>query len=253
MRKLENKSIYYLKATLSDWDGRVKGKPSRTIAIEGQNSLYDLALAINNAFDFDFDHAFGFFDNLDDPYDSEESYELFSDLEDDDDEDELPPTPEMLEELSKTIPGGENNPAFIVTKAAMGLDQEVLKQRYLGATRSILREELLKNISSDQHPKVQDALDMFVQNMLPDDLDEDDDLGDIFGDDGQDSGSVKNTAIGNVFDQVGKKMLFLFDYGDEWRFVVELKKLDVPAPKTRYPKVVESVGKAPEQYGDEDE
>jgi hypothetical protein len=45
-------------------------------------------------------------------------------------------------------------------------------------------------------------------------------------------------------------MLFMFDYGDDWRFVVEVIGLGQRMTKTRYPKVLKKVGKAPEQYGD---
>jgi hypothetical protein len=36
-----------------------------------------------------------------------------------------------------------------------------------------------------------------------------------------DAKSVKRTAIAEAFPVAGHKMLFLFDYGDEWRLVVE--------------------------------
>jgi hypothetical protein len=47
----------------------------------------------------------------------------------------------------------------------------------------------------------------------------------------------------------------MFDYGDDWRFVVEVIGMGQKVAKTRYPKVLKKVGKAPEQYGswDDDE
>ena len=70
-----------------------------------------------------------------------------------------------------------------------------------------------------------------------------------------DAGSVKRTKVARAFPAVGTTMLFLFDYGDEWRFKVELVGLGTKIPKERYPKVLASVGKAPPQYQgmDEDE
>jgi hypothetical protein len=68
--------------------------------------------------------------------------------------------------------------------------------------------------------------------------------------------SVRKTRIADAFPDVGHKMLFIFDYGDDWRFVVEMIGLGQKAAKTRYPKVRKKVGKAPEQYGgwdDEDD
>jgi len=131
---------------------RVSLKPRlyRDVEIEGGKSLSDLAEAITAAFDFSFDHPFGFYSDLENPYGKTgERYELFADLEDGD----------------------------------------------------------------------------------------------------SDAASVERTPIDRVFGTIGKKMLFLFDYGDEWRFQVELRAFGSKAPKMRYPRLVASVGEAPEQYG----
>ncbi len=68
--------------------------------------------------------------------------------------------------------------------------------------------------------------------------------------------SVRRTPMAEAFPHVGHTMLFMFDYGDDWRFVVEVIGLGQKAAKTRYPKVLKKVGRAPEQYGsweDDDE
>ena len=132
----------------------LKARLYRDIEIDSGRSLYHLAAAIVHAFDFDFDHAFGFYSKLARQYfDSPVKYELFADMED---------------------------------------------------------------VSSD-------------------------------------AGSVKRTKVARAFPAVGTKMLFLFDYGDEWRFQLELIALGKRVPKSRYPKVLASVGKAPPQYPDSDE
>jgi len=127
----------------------------RDIEIESSKSLYRLAKAIVNAFDFDFDHAFGFYSGLTpitltrvDP-----RYELFADM-------------------------GE-------------------------ADRGVL--------------------------------------------------SVKKTKVSHAFPAIGHTLLFLFDYGDEWRFRVSLKETSTKQPKVRYPRVVTIRGNAPPQYPDPDE
>ncbi len=61
--------------------------------------------------------------------------------------------------------------------------------------------------------------------------------------------SVEKSRIADAFPDVGHTMLFMFDYGDDWRFVVEVIDLGQKVAKTRYPKVLKKVGKAPEQYG----
>lgn len=66
-------------------------------------------------------------------------------------------------------------------------------------------------------------------------------------------GSVKKTAVSKAFPKVGKKMLFLFDYGDGWRFTLELVKLGEKEAGTRYPRLVGTSGKAPAQYPDMDD
>jgi len=127
----------------------------RDIEIEPSKSLYRLAEAITNAFDFDFDHAFGFYSGLTparltrvDP-----RYELFADM-------------------------GEVDPGVL---------------------------------------------------------------------------SVKKTKISQAFPAIGHTLLFLFDYGDEWRFRVSLKETGTKQPKVRYPRVVTIRGNAPPQYPDPDE
>jgi hypothetical protein len=142
------------KSTTHIFRASLKAKLYRDIEIDSSGSLADLAEAIIGAFDFDFDHAFGFYSKLTGRYhESPEQYELFADMEDTD----------------------------------------------------------------------------------------------------SDAGSVERTKISQAFAAVGKKMLFVFDYGDEWRFEVRLTALGEKMPKTRYPRMVTSMGEAPPQYPDEDE
>jgi hypothetical protein len=154
MRKRKAKQgekIYLVKATLSDWYGRVKNQPFRLLAMAEESTLYGLAEAIVDSFNFNLDHAFGFYDNIAKWPNSNEGYELFADI-------------------------GEES-------------------KFKG---------------------------------------------------------VKGTRVNKVFDKVKKKMLFLFDYGDEWHFIVELKGIELPKEGGEYPFVVESVGDAPPQYGAEE-
>lgn len=63
--------------------------------------------------------------------------------------------------------------------------------------------------------------------------------------------SVKDTTIADVFVE-DKNMMFLFDYGNEWNFLVECIAIEEPQLGTPYPTILTSVGAAPEQYPDED-
>lgn len=151
----QNKSVYRFKATLMTGFGEdIKEKPFREIAVLSSQSLSTLARAIVASFGFDFDHCYGFYDNLKDHYKSKEMYELFTDIPED-------PTPGAL--------------------------------------------------------------------------------------------GVTHVKITEAFDRIGKKMLFLFDYGDNWQFIVELIDIFSLEKQDKYPQILKKVGKAPEQYPELDE
>jgi hypothetical protein len=63
---------------------------------------------------------------------------------------------------------------------------------------------------------------------------------------------VKTTPMNTVFNEIGKQMLFFFDYGDNWKFRVELLRIEPAEPGKKYPECVQSVKKARQQYPDED-
>ncbi len=63
-----------------------------------------------------------------------------------------------------------------------------------------------------------------------------------------DYGSVRETRVEDVYDRKGKKMLYLFDYGDEWRFATELLEIEETDSPGNDIAVVDEVGAPPEQY-----
>jgi hypothetical protein len=65
--------------------------------------------------------------------------------------------------------------------------------------------------------------------------------------------SVKRTRVIEAFPSVGAKMRFLFDYGDEWGFLVELVSRKPKEPKVKLPRLMSAAGKAPAQYPDPDD
>ncbi len=147
---MSQKQTLVIRAALED-----QASIYRDIEIEPTKSLYKLAEAIVSAFDFDFDHAFGFYSGLTDAamLRARPQYELFADM-------------------------GEADPGVL---------------------------------------------------------------------------SVKKTRIAQAFPTVGHTMLFLFDYGDEWRFRVRLQDMAHKVAKVRYPRVIGANGEAPEQYPQPDE
>jgi len=62
------------------------------------------------------------------------------------------------------------------------------------------------------------------------------------------AGSVKKTKTKEVWQNIGDKMLFLFDYGDSWQFVIELIQFGDKKTNQKYPHILKKAGKAPRQY-----
>lgn len=60
--------------------------------------------------------------------------------------------------------------------------------------------------------------------------------------------SVKQTKVKEVWKNIGDKMMFLFDYGDEWKFLVELVNLKQREKNRKYPYLSKKIGRAPRQY-----
>lgn len=62
------------------------------------------------------------------------------------------------------------------------------------------------------------------------------------------AGSVEKTKVSEVWKKIGDKMMFLFDYGDNWQFSVEFISFGEKQVKQKYPRITGKIGKAPEQY-----
>ncbi len=80
VKKNSKGTVFEMKVIQSDRNNRIRGQPYRIIAVTDNLTLYDFAEAITDSFDFYFDHCFGFYDNLENLYRSEEGYELFRDI-----------------------------------------------------------------------------------------------------------------------------------------------------------------------------
>jgi hypothetical protein len=158
MGAIKRTDIYIFRISIGSITDPSSGdSPFRIIAVPGGTMLDQLAQLIVGSFDFDFDHAYGFYDNLTRWNHSEEGYEAFADTDDE-----------------------------------------------------------------SRHP------------------------------------GVKNTPVEAAFPAPGKRMLFLYDYGDEWNFMVELTGIENPEEGETYPRLLEAVGDPPPQYeydrdGSEDE
>ncbi|MGB0384217.1 MAG: IS1096 element passenger TnpR family protein [Ardenticatenaceae bacterium] len=64
------------------------------------------------------------------------------------------------------------------------------------------------------------------------------------------SGNVLTTRLGSLRLKRKQTFMYLFDYGSEWRFKVRVHAINENAdPNADYPRIVESVGTPPRQYG----
>jgi len=73
----------------------------------------------------------------------------------------------------------------------------------------------------------------------------------LFADiEGQGSHSVMSTPVITAFPRVGSTMTLLYDFGDEWRFRVEVLETGLAEPGVAYPRIVSRIGTAPMQYPD---
>ncbi len=59
---------------------------------------------------------------------------------------------------------------------------------------------------------------------------------------------MDEVSIGELGLFIGQNILYLFDYGAEWRFRVELEEIRNEGHKPLKPKIIEEKGEAPEQY-----
>jgi hypothetical protein len=65
-------------------------------------------------------------------------------------------------------------------------------------------------------------------------------------------GNVQTTTIEELDLEPKQEFMYLFDYGDNWRFKVRVHAINPDAPEGNYPRIVESVGESPEQYAGSD-
>lgn len=56
--------------------------------------------------------------------------------------------------------------------------------------------------------------------------------------------------LGELDLYAGQFFMYQFDYGDEWRFGVQVLEINPDAPEPKSPKVVDKQGKNPKQYPD---
>jgi hypothetical protein len=250
---------------------KVKGErryPYRVLGLPLDADLVKLAGAILAAFDFDEDHAYGFFDSKN-PYAADTAFELFSDLEEEG--------------------GGPDAPDEV--EVAMSLGMELLDTRALmaetaGFLTDRLQEQMLPLIPERLREQVRDRLSELAADLMDMPDPEDDEVSSLpaaaldmlrqpggmdqmlsvfssatgsqlagpgmFGADQPKKAGVTGVPVAALFG-LRPDWTFLFDYGDDWMFDVVDQGLQPAEQKKKLPYVIESLGTAPEQYPDWDD
>lgn len=65
--------------------------------------------------------------------------------------------------------------------------------------------------------------------------------------------NTSDFRLGELPLKTGNHLQFIFDLLDEWEFDLQLEKIEPANPKMKQPKILESHGEAPTQYGEEEE
>jgi len=185
------------------------GRVWRKIEMRADQTLEELHLAIQNAYDWDADHLYSFFmsgkawDGSTE-YCLPEGYTPWGDPVDDeeDEEEDVELTPEEREQALRTLFGGGEG----MTIAEMEASVERFWTKFL-------EEEAASG-----------------------------------------PGNVQTTTMDDLDLRSMQEFMYLFDYGDGWRFRVRVHVINEDAdPDVEYPRLIESVGEAPPQYSEWDE
>lgn len=59
---------------------------------------------------------------------------------------------------------------------------------------------------------------------------------------------MHDTALDDYIHAVGQKLVFEYDFVLMWRFFIQVQEILEGDKKTKYPRIVESIGEAPDQY-----
>lgn len=254
------------------------GRVWRKVELPAVATLEDLHLAIQNAYTFDNDHLYSFFMSGK-AWDQSTEYNLpegvtpwdnvFAEDEDEFEEaDDLRITAEELA-LADAVAGLPDPTERLPDEPLETPTPDQLRAMFAQLKEDPqAREQFMQAISTQlglpplMAQMMMGNIDTLVGSLSDEQLaailsTEPNDLGAIMGGgflDGGDAGDVRTTTLETLALKKGKKFLYLFDYGDEWRFDVKVHAINPDAdPALDYPLLVESVGEAPIQYPDWDE
>jgi len=143
-------------------------------------------------------------------------------------------------ELEKTLPRGESKPMDGTFVFKVSLNKSIWRRIELSSDHKLL--DLHNSIQRAYSFEDDHLYSFFMDGKMPSD--------EVFTSPHDDDGPhVDVVRIGDLELTVGQNILYLFDYGDMWRFMVELEEIRTEGIKPGNPMIIESKGKSPKQYG----
>jgi len=148
-------------------------------------------------------------------------------------------------------------PLFPQNELLKGVQPETIKSKKGNYTFKVMLEKSVwrkiklshKHTLEDLHICIQEAFDFDNDHLYTFFMD-----GKRYSDDayhstyGDEPPFAEEAVIGKLELYKGKKILYLFDYGDSWEFLVQLVAIDENEKEIKKPKITESKGEAPPQY-----
>lgn len=243
------------------------GRVWRKVELPADATLEGLHFAIQDAYDFNADHLYSFFMSGQ-PWDESSEYTLPDDdswggmlMDDEEDEEEDDIDDESEEEddilteatgVPPNMPQGLEMPTPDQLRGMMQILQSdpQARQQFMQAMSDQLGlpPAMVNMIMGNMESALTGMSDEQMNALLQ--------MGDPFADDEEEStaGDVRVTTLNALQLRKGQKFLYLFDYGDEWQFTVRVHAINENAdPDVQYPRLIESVGEAPEQYPDDED
>jgi len=142
-------------------------------------------------------------------------------------------------ELEKTLPRGESKPKDGIYVFKVSLEKNIWRRIELSSDHTLL--DLHNSIQSAYGFDDDHLYSFFMDGKIPSD--------EVFTSPYDDTGPhVDVVRIGDLGLTVGQNILYLFDYGDMWRFRVELEEIRALGVIPLNPMIIESKGKSPKQY-----
>jgi len=142
-------------------------------------------------------------------------------------------------ELEKTLPRGESKPKDGIYVFKVSLEKNIWRRIELSSDHMLL--DLHNSIQSAYGFDDDHLYSFFMNGKIPSD--------EVFTSPYDDTGPhVDVVRIGDLGLTVGQNILYLFDYGDMWRFRVDLEEIRALGVIPLNPMIIESKGKSPKQY-----